>query len=64
MQLLAVSCLSLAAKMEEIEMPLLVDLQVENHVLSLDFFFSFVCVISLIFLLILEMVGWRTKVCI
>lgn len=39
MQLLAVSCLSLAAKMEEIEVPLLVDLQVENHVLSLDFFF-------------------------
>ena len=31
MQLLAVACLSLAAKMEETEVPLILDLQVKIH---------------------------------
>lgn len=32
MQLLAVACLSLSAKLEESEVPMCVDLQVGNHI--------------------------------
>lgn len=35
-QLTAVACLSLAAKVEETQVPLLLDLQVHNHVFSLN----------------------------
>ena len=40
-QLVAVTCLSLAAKVEETEVPLLLDLQVNNHFLCLKHRFFF-----------------------